>query len=151
MSKAISFGNHLNRWRERAGLSQRELAKILGVQASYLSYIEQNKRKPSLPLLLRAASTIGIDAREAFLLVHPECESFVGSSRKTVREDAWTRFSNDRRVLLCWQVTRSEMLFLKRLNTLGIVKDPRSFLLVLNSVRQALQKSEGEVCLPHFS
>jgi putative transcriptional regulator len=140
MSKATSFGNHLNRWRERAGLSQRELAKSLGVQASYLSYIEQNKRRPSLSLLLRVASTIGIDAHEAFLLVHPECESFVGPSRKTVREDAWTRFSSDRRVLLRWRVTRSEMLFLKRLNTLGIVTDPSSFLFVLNSVRQALQK-----------
>jgi len=140
MSKTISFGNHLSRWREREGLSQRELAKILGVQGSYVSYIEQNKRKPSLPLLLKAASTIGIDAREAFLLVHPECESFVGPSRKTVRENAWTRFSSNRRVLLRWRVTRSEMLFLKRLNTLGTVTDPRSFLFVLNSVRQALQE-----------
>jgi transcriptional regulator with XRE-family HTH domain len=98
MSKTISFGSYLNRWREKAGLSRRELAKILGVQASYVSYIEQNKRKPSLSLLLRAASTNGIDAREAFLLVHPECESFVGPSRKIVRQDAWTRFSGDRRV-----------------------------------------------------
>jgi transcriptional regulator with XRE-family HTH domain len=141
MSKDTSFGNHLNRSRERAGLSQRELAKILGVQASYLSYIEQNKRKPSLPLLLKAAFTIGIDAREAFLLVHPECESFVGPPKKTMQEDAWTRFSSNRRVLLRWRVTRSEMLFLKRLNTLGIVTDPRSFLFVLNSVRQALQET----------
>jgi transcriptional regulator with XRE-family HTH domain len=140
MSKTISFGRYLNRWRERAGLTQREFAKILGVQASYVSYIEQNKREPSLSLLLRVASTIGIDAREAFLLVHPECESFVGPSKKIVREDAWTRFSSNRRVLLRWRVTRSEMLFLKRLNTLGIVSDPRSFLFVLNSVRQALQK-----------
>ena len=140
MSKTISFGRYLNRWREKAGLSQRELAKILGVQASHVSYIEQNRRTPSLSLLLRAASTIGIDAREAFLLVHPECESFVGPPRKTVQEDAWTRFSNNRRVLLRRRVTRSEMLFLMRLNTLGIVRDPRTFLFVLNSVRQALQK-----------
>jgi transcriptional regulator with XRE-family HTH domain len=140
MAKAISFGSYLNLWREKAGLNRRELAKILGVQASYVSYIEQNKRKPSLSLLLRVASTIGIDAHEAFLLVHPECESFVGPWRKTVREDAWARFSSNRRVLLRWRVTRSEMLFLKRLNTLGTVTDPRSFLFVLNSVRQALQK-----------
>ena len=140
MPKAISFGRYLNRWRERAGLNQRELAKIFGVQTSYVSYIEQNKRKPSLPLLLKAASTIGIDAREAFLLVHPECESFVGPSRKTLRQDAWTRFSSNRRVLLRWRVTRSEMFFLKRLNTLGTVTDSRSTLFVLNSVRQALQK-----------
>ena len=140
MSRDISFGSYLNRWREKAGLSRRELAKILGIEASYVSYIEQNKRKPSLSLLLRAASTIGIDAREAFLLVHPECESFVGPSRKTVREDAWARFSNNRRILLRWRVSRPEMLFLKRLKTLGTVTDPRSFLFVLNSVRQALQE-----------
>ena len=47
MSKAISFGRYRNGWREKAGLSRRELAKILDVQASYVSYIEQNKRKPS--------------------------------------------------------------------------------------------------------
>lgn len=140
MSKATSFGNRLIRWRERVGLSQLELATIFGVQASYISYIEQNKRKPSLSLLLKAASTIGIDGREAFLLVHPECESFVGPLRKAVRKDAWTRFSSNRKVLLRWRVTRSEMLFLKRLNTLGTVTDPRSFLSVLNSVRQALQE-----------
>src|SRR5271155_1483048 len=45
MSKATSFGNHLIKWwRERAGLSQRELAEILGVQASYVAYIEEDKR-----------------------------------------------------------------------------------------------------------
>jgi transcriptional regulator with XRE-family HTH domain len=140
MSKTNTFGGRLLRLRKRAGLSQRELAKILGVQESYVSYIEQNKRKPSLSLLLKAASTIGIDAREAFLLVHPEYESFLGTERKTKREDAWRRFSGNRRVLLRWRVTRSELLFLKRLNTLGTVTDPRSFLFVLNSVRQALEE-----------
>ena len=140
MSKAISFGSQMSRWRERAGLSQRELAKILDVKASYISYIEQDKRKPSLSLLLEAASTIGIDAREAFLLVHPECESFVGPSRKAVRKDAWTIFSSNRKVLGRWRVTRPELRFLKRLKTLGNVTDPRSFLFVLNSVRQALEE-----------
>lgn len=151
MPKAISFGRYLSLWREKAGLSRPELAKVLGVQARYLSYVENNKRKPSLSLLRRAASTIGIDAREAFLLVHPEYAGLVGQPRKRVREDAWTRFSRDRRVLLLWRVTRSEMLFLKRLNTLGIVRDPRSFLFVLHSVRLALQKNEAEEgCLPLF-
>ena len=37
------------------------------------------------------------------------------------------------RVLLLWRVTRSEMLFLKRLNTLGIVRQYEVF-----SVRSAL-------------
>lgn len=59
---------------------------------------------------------------------------------KAVRKDAWTRFSSNSKVLQRWRVTRSEMLFLKRLNTLGNVTDPRSFLFVLKSVRQALQE-----------
>lgn len=55
---------------------------------------------------------------------------------------SWSLFSENHSVLRRWEVSSSELRFLKRLNQLGVVTRPKCYLFVLNSVRQAIAPRE---------
>ena len=58
--KKIFAGERLRRARERAGLKQIDLAKNLGVSASYLNQIESDHRPLTLRLMERAAAVLNL-------------------------------------------------------------------------------------------
>ncbi len=53
--------------RERAGWSQGELARRLGVSRQTINAVETDKYDPSLPLALRMAQLFGLEVRELFI------------------------------------------------------------------------------------
>ena len=52
----MNFGNAVYMIRKNLNLSQQEFAKIIEIDQSYLSLIENNKKKPSLTLLEKIGS-----------------------------------------------------------------------------------------------
>jgi transcriptional regulator with XRE-family HTH domain len=64
----LAVGARLRHVRERAGLSQRELAKRAGVTNATISLIEQQNHAPSLASLHRILSAIPISMAEFFTL-----------------------------------------------------------------------------------
>jgi transcriptional regulator with XRE-family HTH domain len=56
-------GNLLRVARARAGMSQRELAEVAGVQQSTIARIESGARQPSLPVLARILAAVGLEPR----------------------------------------------------------------------------------------
>lgn len=52
------LGNVIRELREASGLSQRELARRLQVDGSYLSHLEAGRRDPSLSFLRRLAQEV---------------------------------------------------------------------------------------------
>jgi transcriptional regulator with XRE-family HTH domain len=56
----MSFGQHLRRLREGAGLSRAELARQAGVPASTLRNWESGRGFPALPAALRLAEALGV-------------------------------------------------------------------------------------------
>lgn len=61
MSKKVMLGRKVRRLRRAQDLSQVELAKRLGISASYLNLIEHNQRPLTLPLLIKLAEKFDID------------------------------------------------------------------------------------------
>lgn len=59
--------NHLKDYRERAGLSQGELARRLGVSRQTINAVETDKYDPSLPLALRMAKLFGCQVPDIFV------------------------------------------------------------------------------------
>ncbi|GLK83745.1 helix-turn-helix domain-containing protein [Ancylobacter defluvii] len=57
-------GGRIQRLRRQRGVSQAELASALGISASYLNLIEHNRRRITVPLLLKLASFFGIEPGE---------------------------------------------------------------------------------------
>ncbi len=54
-----ALGNQLRSWRTNIGMGQSELAKRTNISASYVSYLEKDKKIPTLPVALALASTLG--------------------------------------------------------------------------------------------
>lgn len=62
----IDLGSRLKELRTRRGLSQTELAKLVGVTPSTISQVESNSIYPSLPALLKMAEVMTVDINSFF-------------------------------------------------------------------------------------
>jgi predicted transcriptional regulator/transcriptional regulator with XRE-family HTH domain len=58
------IGGRVRRLRRQRFLSQTELADRLGVSASYLNLIEHNRRRVTVPILMKLAAALGVEAGE---------------------------------------------------------------------------------------
>jgi transcriptional regulator with XRE-family HTH domain len=60
MKTNSEFGNIIRTRREVFGYTQRELARLVGVNATHIAYLESGRRLPSLGLLLRLATELNV-------------------------------------------------------------------------------------------
>jgi transcriptional regulator with XRE-family HTH domain len=141
MKMAKTLGSVVKRQRQAFSLTQRELARKLGVKASHVAYIEGGRRKPSLSLLSRIADVLGLQFRDLFLLSHPEAKNLVGDSLAAEKnapegpKQSWQKFTRNRALLARYHVTPRELRALKGLSLLGYVLTPREFVAILALVR----------------
>jgi predicted transcriptional regulator/transcriptional regulator with XRE-family HTH domain len=63
MGKPVFLGRRIRPLRTRLGLSQAELAKRLGISASYLNLVEHDRRPVTTALLLDLARVLDVDLR----------------------------------------------------------------------------------------
>ena len=59
----MEFGRRLKEYRERAGMTQAELADGIAA-SSYISLLEAGKRKPKLDLIVRLSTRLGVSSEE---------------------------------------------------------------------------------------
>lgn len=142
--KKESLGKVLKERRAAYDFTQRELARKLGVKASHIAYLENGRRRPSLSLLSRIASTLDLDRQRLFLLAHPEARWVVGERPESPPakrgEDPWRTFAGDRATLTRHKVTDRELKVLHKVSLLGRVSAPSQFLFILNAIRQAVER-----------
>lgn len=61
---AVAFGRALREAREKAGVSQEELALACDIDRTYVSLLERGLRQPTLATLLGVSSQLNVDAEE---------------------------------------------------------------------------------------
>ena len=64
MAEDMQIGGRISRLRRQRRLSQADLAAAIGISGSYLNLIEHNRRKITVPLLLKIAGYFGVEAGE---------------------------------------------------------------------------------------
>lgn len=142
--KKEALGQVLKQRRAAYALTQRELARKLGVKTSHVAYLENGRRRPSLSLLSRLANTLDLDKQRLFLLAHPEAQWVVGNHRESApakrQENAWRKFAGDRGTLTRHKVTARELKVLQKVSMLGRISSPNQFLFILNAIRQAVEE-----------
>ncbi|WP_273702217.1 helix-turn-helix transcriptional regulator [Acetomicrobium sp.] len=62
----MSLGLKIKRIRQQRGLTQGELASIVGVSPGYIQALESNKRNGSLKILKKIAEALAVDTSELF-------------------------------------------------------------------------------------
>ncbi|MFZ0890106.1 MAG: helix-turn-helix transcriptional regulator [Candidatus Binataceae bacterium] len=140
MKLKAKLGQVLRERRRALGLTQRVLAKKLGVKGSHVAYLESGQRKPSLALLGRLVDTLGLDGQQLFISAFPEAKALVGlgttSAPPKRPAQAWRELLSERSLLTCYQVTPHEFRALKQISLLGYVLSPREFLAILTLIRK---------------
>ena len=69
------FGQELRDAREAAGLTQEKLAFVAGLDRTYISQLEHDKKSPTLDVLFRIADALGIAASELIARVEASRKS----------------------------------------------------------------------------
>jgi len=143
MKKKNDLGQLVRHQRESFRLTQRELARKLGVKASHVAYIESGLRRPSLALVRRLAETLGIDKQKLLLITYPEARYLIAQPAQSEPYDpdaAWREFSSDRAMVSEHSITPAELKVLREVSMLGRLATPRNLLFVLNAIRQAVSE-----------
>jgi transcriptional regulator with XRE-family HTH domain len=131
----VTLGEVVKNARDSLRLTQRDLAVIVGVKASHITYIENNQRRPSIALLGNLADALSLDRREALYLAYPDAKHLITESQRT--ESPWKQFSASRALLERYQVSQGELRVLKQISILEQISHPRHFVFVLNAIRLA--------------
>jgi transcriptional regulator with XRE-family HTH domain len=63
------FGDELRKAREKAGLTQEQLAFKAGVHRTYVSLLERDLKSPTLNMLFRLCGALGISAGKLIVKV----------------------------------------------------------------------------------
>ncbi len=70
------FGTTIRIRRRAFGYTQRELARVVGVKASHIAYLENGRRLPSLGLLVRLAKELNVRPGKLALQAFPILSDF---------------------------------------------------------------------------
>ena len=76
MKTTPEFGTTIRIRRRAFGYSQRELARLVGIKASHIAYLENGRRLPSLGLLVRLAKELNIRPGKLALQAFPILSDF---------------------------------------------------------------------------
>jgi transcriptional regulator with XRE-family HTH domain len=63
-ARQIAFGDRVRRYRRRLEWSQEDLAHEAGINRTYIASLEAGQRNPSLDLMARLATALGVDLGE---------------------------------------------------------------------------------------
>jgi transcriptional regulator with XRE-family HTH domain len=141
--KTKTFGSMLRARRRDLQLTPSSLAAKLGVKSNYITYLELDRRRPSLHLLSRLAKVLDLDFEQLILVSHPEARGIFKTSEIARRQDqGWRDFQRNKDLLNRYNVTKKELQVLSQIASLGRVTMPRSFFFILNSIRLAVEDEE---------
>lgn len=75
MDPAIAFGKVLRFLRKQAGLSQEQLALTAGIERNFVSLIERGVNQPTIRVIFKLATPLGVAPSELVRLVELQLSS----------------------------------------------------------------------------
>jgi transcriptional regulator with XRE-family HTH domain len=67
MSVRLLFGQNVKKVREQKGWSQDRLSEETGLHRTYISGIERGVRNPTIEIVQRLATALGVEIRDLFI------------------------------------------------------------------------------------
>jgi len=133
------FGSVIRARRRQLDLTQEELARRTRTSVPYIGHLETEKRHPSERMVTRLAEVLALDARDLFFLANPGTKCLIsGNQESNGGASTWEAFCKDESFRKIHNISDQEMQALSGVSLLGKVRDPRDFIFILNTIRQAL-------------
>jgi transcriptional regulator with XRE-family HTH domain len=132
------FGSIIRARRRQLNLTQEELARRIKTSVPYIGHLETGKRHPSEKMVTRLAEVLGLDSCNLFFLANPETKRLISRSLESNGASVWEAFCKNETFRKIHNISDQEMQALSGVSRLGEVRDPRDFLFILNTIRQAL-------------
>ena len=66
----VKFGKRMKELRVQQGLTQQMLADKIGVDRSYLGFLERGERNPSLEVIIKISKSLGVKPDELLKEIH---------------------------------------------------------------------------------
>lgn len=114
----MSVGNNIKTARNRAGLTQKELARRCGAAEITIRQYESGKREPRNEQLMKIARLLNVDFYELLGYTAPEREEHVQKARAQVLQDIMAE-REQKTVSLDTVITRSEETVLQYMESLN--------------------------------
>ena len=137
-AKTQSFGRVIRERRRQLDLTQEEVARRIKTSVPYIGHLEAGKRHPSQKVVVKLSDALKLDGGELFLLANPKVGPLISEPQKADATPAWTAFVKDVRLRKIHNITDQEVELLSQIAKMGEVRDPRDFIFILNTIRQAL-------------
>lgn len=135
-AKPGTFGGVLRQRRHVLGMTQANVAKMVGCRSNYIGYLESGARHPSQKLVFRLAKALDLDQQEMFLLANPAVREVVEGVKTP--KDATQAFFANKGLHTRHGIASAELKALKAIAGVGRVRTERDFLHILGAIRMAL-------------
>ncbi|WP_456378869.1 helix-turn-helix domain-containing protein [Thiolapillus sp.] len=128
MSNTHNIGGKIRAARRAAGVSQEELAQILGITQSAISRMEKNDYEASATQLIKIANVLGVSVTSLMPGISEDGNRYDNLSTSAIQSDynappGLRAFASDRSLLKAMSVTTEELDLLHAMPLKGISKD----------------------------
>lgn len=135
-----TLGQTIRERRRQLNLTQQGVARRIKISTPYIGHLEADQRRPSIIVISRLATVLGLDQRDLFLLAHPKAAELITPDDGSHSKSAWNEFRGAVQLQRAHQITGEEMKLLSRVADMGEVSSPRDFIFIINAVRYALAR-----------
>jgi len=137
-AKTRSFSRVIRERRRQLDLTQEEVAQRIKTTGACIAHYEKGRRLPSLKHIVKLSEALRFDASDLFLLANPTAGPLISEQQRPDETSAWNAFVKDVRLREIHNITDQEIEFLSQIAKMGEVRDPRDFIFILTTIRQAL-------------
>ncbi|MBU0551301.1 helix-turn-helix domain-containing protein [Myxococcota bacterium] len=140
MQQQTSFGQILYRRRKELGLTQSQLARMIGVQPNYIVYLEKGERHPSDRTVKKVAVALELDKGELFLAANPQVRDFLNVDEDNVIHHEYLPIGlkallEDDDLCNLFDITGEEIALLAKIRFDGRVTEAQQYLSLLLNIR----------------
>lgn len=137
----MTFGQYIKKKRFDLELTQAQLSKKIGVAQNYITYLENDERKPSSDIIKKLASALDLSFKKLYLMVNPDAEeAFPDSNEGAVLNPLLKSLKEDKVLRQKHCITDADINLLASIQARGEIRKVADYVYLLMTIRQVFQE-----------
>lgn len=125
------------------GLTQTKLAEILGVNQTYITYIEKNQRTPSNDILRNLTHALKLPFERLYVLAHPDIQNMLKTNKPVFQEELpyhLKALATDQVLREKFSITDQDISMLGSIHARGQIEKKEDYITLLMTIRNIFKK-----------